>query len=239
MGLELIQRHNSNRYTCLQVEDAECAGYSMDTVLLCVMFARLSELRSVLQGLIPELILSLKCHTVYIHMNPICNSCWVWSSWNVVAHFTHDVVKNTRNFHLWDHDNPHGTFESNCQQCFSKNVWCVVVSDQLIGPYIFQQHLTGDIYANFLQDELPAFLENVPLQTWQQMYYQHDWALAHFSQVVRQHLHHKFPNWWIGRGGKHNWPPQSPDLTPLDYHMWGYMKAMVYALKVNMKEELL
>jgi hypothetical protein len=35
----------------------------------------------------------------------------------------------------------------------------------VIGLYIFLQHLTGDIYANFLQDELPAFLENVPLQT--------------------------------------------------------------------------
>ena len=31
------------------------------------MFTRLSELRSVLQGLIPELILSQKCHTVYVH----------------------------------------------------------------------------------------------------------------------------------------------------------------------------
>jgi hypothetical protein len=90
-----------------------------------------------------------------------------------------------------------------------------------------------------LQDELPAFLENVPLQTWQQMYYQHDGAQPHFSQLFRQYLHHKFPNWWIGHGGAHNWPPRSPDLTPLDYHMWGYVKAMVYAFKVNTKEDLL
>jgi hypothetical protein len=82
-----------------------------------------------------------------------------------VARFTHDVVNNTRNFHLWDHDNPHGTFESNYQHRFSVNVWCGVIGDQLIGPYIFLHHQTGDIYANFLQDELPAFLENVPLQT--------------------------------------------------------------------------
>jgi hypothetical protein len=26
---------------------------------------------------------------------------------------------------------------------------------------------------------------------------------------------------------------------PFDYHLWGYVKAMVYALKVNTKEELL
>jgi len=30
----------------------------------------------------------------------------------------------TRNSHLWDRDNPHGTVESNYQHCFSINVWC-------------------------------------------------------------------------------------------------------------------
>jgi len=44
-------------------------------------------------------------------------------------------------------------------------VWCGVIGDQMIGPYIFPQCLTGDVYANFLQGELPALLEDVPLQT--------------------------------------------------------------------------
>jgi hypothetical protein len=35
-----------------------------------------------------------------------------------------------------------------------------------------------------------------------------------------------------------DWLWQSLDLNPLDYHMWGYMKAMVYAHKVNMREEV-
>ena len=64
-------------------------------------------------------------------------------------------------------------------------------------------------------------------------------APPHFSQVVRQYLNHKFPNWWIGCGGAQNWPPRSPYLNPLDYHVWGYMKAMVYGHKVNRREELL
>ena len=68
------------------------------------------------------------------------------------------------------------------------------------------------------------------------MYYQHDGALPHYSQVVRQYLNH---NRWNGHGSAQNWPPRSPDLNPLDYHVWGYMKAMVYAHKVNTREELL
>jgi len=98
-------------------------------------------------------------------------------------------------------------------------VWCGVIADQLIGPYIFPQCLTGDV------------LENVPLQT-RQMYYQHDGAQPHCSQVIRQYLNHKFPNQWIGH-------QKSLDLNPLDYHVWGYMKAMVYAHKVNTRKELL
>jgi len=70
------------------------------------------------------------------------------------------------------------------------------------------------------------------------MYYQHDGAPPHFIQVLRQYLNHKFPNRWIGRGDAQNWPPRSPDLNPLDYLVWGYMKAMVYAHKVNTRELL-
>jgi len=120
------------------------------------------------------------------------------------AHFTRDGVNNTRNSHLCDRDNPHGNVESYYQHCFSVNVWCGVICDQLIGPYIFPQRLTGDIYANFLQDELPALLENVPLQTRRRIYYQHDGAPPHFSQVDRHYPNHKFPNRWIGRGGTQN-----------------------------------
>jgi len=155
------------------------------------------------------------------------------------THFSRDGVNNTRNSHLWDRDNSHGTVDSNYQHRFSFNVWFGDIGDHLIGPYIFPQRLTGDIYANFLQDELPALLENVPLQTRRQMYYQHDVAPPHFSQVVRQYLYRNFPNRWIGHGGTQNWPPRSPVLNPLDYHVWGYMKAMVYAHKVNTREELL
>jgi hypothetical protein len=171
-------------------------------------------------------------------MGPIRNGCWVWSSWSVAAHFTHVGVNNTRNSHLWDRDNPHGTVKSNYQHHFSINVWCGVIGDQLIGPNIFPQCLTGDIFANFLQDELPALLENVPLQTWQQMFYQHDGAQPHCSLVLRQYLNHEFPNQWIGHGSEQNRPPQSLDLNLLDYHVWGYMKTIVYTHKVNMRELL-
>jgi hypothetical protein len=182
------------------------------------------------------------------HLEPadICSRLdlcrWINSNPHVIRYvlftdealFMRDGVNSTRNSYLWGHDNPHGTIESNYQHRSSVNVWCGFIGDQLIGPFIFPQRLTGAIYANILRDELPALVENVPLQ----MYYQHDGAPPHFSQVVRQYLDHKFPNRWIGRRGTQNWPPWSPDLNPLDYHAWGYMKAMVYEQKGNTREEL-
>ena len=51
------------------------------------------------------------------------------------AHFTRDSVNNTRNSHLWDRDNPHGTVEINYQHRFCVNVWRGVTGDQLTGPY--------------------------------------------------------------------------------------------------------
>jgi len=155
------------------------------------------------------------------------------------APLTCDGVSNIRNSILWDRHNPHGTVESNYQHRFSINVWCGIIGDQLTGLFILPQHLTGDIYPNFLQDELPALFKNVALQTRWQMYYQHDRAPTHFSQFVGQCPNHKFPNQWTGRGGAQNWPPWSPDLNALDYHLWGYMKAMVYVHKVITREELL
>lgn len=37
-----------------------------------------------------------------------------------------------------------------------------------------------------------------------------------------------FPNKWIERGGPVPWPARSPDLTPLDFYLWGQLKTLVY-----------
>ena len=41
-----------------------------------------------------------------------------------------------------------------------------------------------------------------------------------------------FPNRWIGRDGPTPWPPRSPDITPLDFFLWGYVKDNVFSTPV-------
>jgi len=64
------------------------------------------------------------------------------------------------------------------------------------------------------------------------MYFQHDGAPSHYTRHVREYLNESFPNRWLGRGGPVAWAPKSPDLTSLDYYLWGHMKTLVYETKV-------
>lgn len=133
------------------------------------------------------------------------------------ATFTRNGLNNTRNCHIWNEVNPHATTESNFQRRFSVNVWCGVIGRNLIGPYIFNGRLSGEIYLDFLQNQLFDLLDDVPLMTLRDMHFQHDGAPAHFDRRVTQFLNESFPNRWIGRGGPISWPARSPDLNPLDF----------------------
>ena len=42
----------------------------------------------------------------------------------------------------------------------------------------------------------------------------------------------------IGRGGPIPWSPRSPDLSPLDFFLWGYIKNIVYAEKIRNVQHL-
>ena len=42
----------------------------------------------------------------------------------------------------------------------------------------------------------------------------------------------------MGRGGPIPWPALSPDLSPLDFWLWGYLKNKVYADVVTTLDEL-
>jgi len=140
---------------------------------------------------------------------------------------------------VWPDENPHATVESNFQLRFRVNVWCAVLDDQLIGHFILEGPLTGEAYLRFLQEELPRSLEDVPSNKRGRMYFQHNGAPLHSSREVKNFLNYRFPGRRIGRGGPHKWPARSPDLSPLDCCVWGWMKELVYSVKVVTRDALL
>lgn len=148
--------------------------------------------------------------------------------WTDEATFGRVGLFNTRNEHTWAYENPHEVRPHNFQHDFRVNVWAGIVGSTLLGP-VFLERLTGETYLRFLTDTLPILLEDLPLADLRDFYYQQDGAPAHYALAVRAKLNEEYPERWIGRGGPHAWPPRSPDLTPMDFYLWGHVKSLVYS----------
>lgn len=154
------------------------------------------------------------------------------------AGFTRDGIFNFHNVHLWHEENPHAIIQSRHQHQFSINVWAGIIGDFLIGPFVLPGRLNGQNYRNFLENDLPNMLEDVPLNFRARIWFMHDGAPAHFSLIAREFLNEAYPGRWIGRAGPIAWPARSPDLNPLDFFVWGHLKSMVYSTPVQDIEDL-
>ena len=107
--------------------------------------------------------------------------------------------------------------------------------NQIIGPFIFAEStITANIYLDMLKHYVVPQLEEFQPR----VVFQQDGAPPHWGLIVRDFLNETFPNRWIGRNGPTPWPPRSPDITPLDFFLWGYVKHRVYRTPVRDVETL-
>ena len=69
--------------------------------------------------------------------------------------------------------------------------------------------------------------------------FQHDGAPPHIHQSVKELLENTFTSARIvSRHFPFSWPPRSPDLTPMDFFFWGYLKNKVYSHTIDNMDEL-
>lgn len=148
--------------------------------------------------------------------------------WTDEATFSSNGVVSSQNCRWWAQENPHFTIECKDQYRFKTNVFCGLLNNTVIGPFFFRQNLTGAIYLQFLQNELSEVLDEMPLCVRNKLWFQLDGAPVHNTIVVRNCLNQMFRGKVIGPGFDFHWPPRSPDLTPLDFFFWGYLKNKVY-----------
>ncbi|KAJ8912721.1 hypothetical protein NQ315_012275 [Exocentrus adspersus] len=69
---------------------------------------------------------------------------------------------NRHNFHYYDTQNPHIVQVNNHQYNWSINVWGGILHNYVIGPYIFQGSVTGEVFLNCLRNEFPRLIQHVP-----------------------------------------------------------------------------
>ena len=141
---------------------------------------------------------------------------------------------NRHNVRIWGSEHPHVAIEHE-RNSPKVNVWCGLMHDRVIGPFFFAEPTISAItYLDMLEHYAAPQLE----QFQPRVLFQQDGAPPRWGLVVRNFLDATFPNRWIGRDGPTKWPPRSPDITPLDFFLWGYIKDKVYSTPVPNVETL-
>lgn len=145
---------------------------------------------------------------------------------------------NRHNFRYWSNENPHWLREHHTQYKQKLNVWAGIFRDRLVGPFFINGILDGPRYLQLLQEEIVPAIREIVGDDFVETWYQQDGAPANFRQIVRNYLNQVFQNHWIGQRGTIEWPARLPDLTPLDFFLWGYIKDKVYATKPRDLDDL-
>ena len=69
--------------------------------------------------------------------------------------------------------------------------------------------------------------------------FQQDGAPPHIKKNVKEFLVRNFTmDRVVCRQFDNTWPPRSPDLNPLDFFFWGYIKSCVYKRKISSLDDL-
>jgi hypothetical protein len=96
--------------------------------------------------------------------------------------------------------------------------------------------ITGIAYLDMLQQFLIPQLDEDDQE--RRIHFQQYRAPPHYLGGVCEYLNTRFPGRWIGRVAQIAWPPRSPDLSPLDFFLWGFLKDRLFvpSLSANVVE---
>ena len=96
--------------------------------------------------------------------------------------------------------------------------------------------VNGENYLEMLQEVLIPQLQIKHI--FDELLFQKDGAPPHYGLRVRDYPNEVFPQHWFRRRGSIEWPPCSPDLTPMDFFFWGVVKNKVYEKNPKTVNEL-
>ena len=139
---------------------------------------------------------------------------------------------NKHNTRIWGTENPHVTLE-HVRDSPKVNVFCAMSKKRVYGAFFFEgATVNGEAYLAMLQNWL---MDQLHEEESANFIFQQDGAPPHWCLTVRQYLNTTLPDRWLGRSGQTDrvllrWSPRSPDLTPCNFFLWGYVKDLVYVL---------
>lgn len=161
------------------------------------------------------------------------------------AHFHMDGRVNSQNFRFWSTEPPDLVAEAplHSVKC---TAWCAMSSSGIIGPFWFENDAGESVTVNAqrYRQVLAKFWTALnrrlggDRQLMDQQWFQQDGASAHTAVATREWLRNRFGSRVISRREVRIWPPHSPDLTPLDFFLWGHLKSQVYKSNPRTTDDL-
>ena len=136
---------------------------------------------------------------------------------------------NNQNMRCWSPENPRELHQRPLH-ALRVTVWCALSRVGIIGPWFFEENkqvvsVTFDSYASMINE---YFLPTVNQMGVENVWFQQDGAMAHTARASITVLRQNFPGYLISSRGDLHWPAQSPDFSPCDCFLWGYLKSILY-----------
>ncbi|CAK9808590.1 Transposable element Tcb1 transposase [Anthophora quadrimaculata] len=135
--------------------------------------------------------------------------------------FTVDAKVNRRNDRWLAHNLEDVPVVGKTKFPASVHVLSVVSSEgDVMPPHFFQkgERITKEVYLEVLKRVIKPWMETTA--SGRPYLFQQDGAPAHTSHLVQNWLSDNVDMFW----SKDFWPPNSPDLNPLDYYVWGVIE---------------
>ena len=102
-----------------------------------------------------------------------------------------------------------------------------------LDPFFREPTVTQNSYLEMLESFVYPQLQGVQDVIFSRMVLSLIWTFG-----VRESLNQQFPGKRIGRGGPITWPARCPDVTPIDFFFWGYVKDCVFRNPLKNIEDL-
>ena len=157
------------------------------------------------------------------------NGRWINDVWFFdEAHFYLNGTVSTKNSRFWGITPPP---ELHQQPLHSRKctAWCALSARGIIGPFWFEDEegRAASVTQVNYRDVIGKFcgrLGNNRKRAWLQQ----DGAPPHTARLTMMFLRDQFGAGLISNGAELQLAPHSPDLSVLDFFLWGYVKSQVY-----------
>ena len=157
------------------------------------------------------------------------------------AHFHLNGKVNSKTNVFWGTQRPIEVAEKplHSEKC---TAWAAISAKGIIGPFFFEENhkavtITKERYVQVLDlilQQLKILYPSLLTHFW----FQQDGASSHTSYFSRDWLKEHFGSRVISLKTDFEWPPYSPDLSPPDFYLWGFLKDRVYTTKPRTISEL-